>query len=110
MGEGGREAPLHFCLPGITGGGLEKVGERDKGAGAAVSALNRKLHNICSLALGEGVDSQLCVCFRMCFVSSRTCIQTGVGTFCFTVSGWLSPVTQSGLSLFRASFVAECQM
>lgn len=33
---------------------------------AIVSVLNRKLHNICSLALREGVDSQLCV-FRNVF-------------------------------------------
>lgn len=62
---GGSEAPLHFCLPGITSGGLRKWAS-ETGAEAIVSVLNRKLHNICSLALREGVDSQLCV-FRNVF-------------------------------------------
>lgn len=32
-----------------------------QGVEAIVSVLNRKLHNICSLAFKRGVDSQLCV-------------------------------------------------
>lgn len=52
-----------------------------QGAEATVSVLNRKLHNICSLALREGVDSQLCVFQNvMCFDLSRTCMQTGLVT------------------------------
>lgn len=41
-----------------------RVGESGRireGVEAIVSALNRKLHNICSLAYREGVNGQLCV-------------------------------------------------
>lgn len=60
VGEGGRPHCIFACQ-GSPVEGWRKWAIETRGAEATVSLLNRKLHNICSLALREGVDSQLCV-------------------------------------------------
>lgn len=74
MGE--REVPIHICLPGITHGGLEKVGEWERGSGGY--SLSAKQEVAQHLFLGiQGASEWPAVCFRMCLhAKSATCRQT----------------------------------
>lgn len=63
MGEKEGGPPIHICLPGITGAGQEKVGERDGGGGYSLSVKQEVAQHLFH-GISEGSEQQTAARFR----------------------------------------------